>query len=132
MVTTDQLGTGQAGPGSVLVLDATAVAHITLIDTEGEPALRVRAHPCLKDHRGSLLAIVGQRNQYSAITFLTLRELHGSRSSFRPSALRPHPHSQRGGPYTKAFGTIKQPFYYGKPDLPPPAIPYVGNRGTDL
>src|SRR5207249_6171604 len=69
---------------SVLVLDLLPVGDLTLVDAQREAALGIGARPRLEDHRGALLAVVGQRNQGSVVTFLALGKFH--HPSSRPDA----------------------------------------------
>src|SRR5205807_2681377 len=57
---------------SVLVLDLLPERHFALVDSEGEAALGIRAHPGLEHHGGPLLPVVGERDQEPVVALLAL------------------------------------------------------------
>src|SRR5580704_1093010 len=63
----------------VFRLDSPTVGNFALVYAQAETAIRVRANPCLEQHRSAFLSVVGQGNQRARVTLLALRPLHHPR-----------------------------------------------------
>src|SRR5262245_17326703 len=60
----------------MLEVDLLAVGDFALVDAQREPAFRVGTNPRLEEDRSAFLAVIGQRNERSAVALQALRKVH--------------------------------------------------------